>query len=146
MLAAVVRAAARSQLTAIAPDAANSADTFTTTQWANLNAFAARLTALGIPAFDFSLYAVWMLRDAFELGNAPTEAQLSAASVWMTYAGEPLLRLSNEERSFEGQLAAPGSTYSQRNWTGFNRERLHVWEGGLYGGSREREDTGIARL
>lgn len=39
----------------------------TTESWTNLNAFAARLTAAGIQ--DFSLYAIWSMRETLETEN-----------------------------------------------------------------------------
>ncbi|KAG4436188.1 hypothetical protein IFR05_008348, partial [Cadophora sp. M221] len=66
-----------------------SKDDFSATEWANLNAFVARLTALSlsIPTFDFSLYAIWTMRSAFE-GNEPNDAAVDAAKMWFLYAGE----------------------------------------------------------
>lgn len=52
--------------------------------WANMNAFAARLTAAG---FDFSLYAIWTFRDCLEEGDLPGRADLRAVVPWFRHCG-----------------------------------------------------------
>ena len=55
--------------------------------WANLNAFAAQLTTAGI---DFSLYAIWALREALEQDGPEIEQVLPAAVQWLRHAGPVL--------------------------------------------------------
>ncbi|KAK0129763.1 hypothetical protein ONS96_000318 [Cadophora gregata f. sp. sojae] len=110
-----------------------SKDDFSTTEWTNLNAFVARLTALSlslsIPAFDFSLYAIWTMRSAFETGEANIAA-VEAAKLWFLYAGDAIEQLSRDGKSFEGPIAKAGEKYADREWTGFSEERLTVWKAG----------------
>ena len=106
-----------------------SQDDFSREQWTNLNAFVARLTALSpsIPVFDYSLYAIWSLRAAFE-GTETDPALIDGGKVWFLYANEILDKLSQEKKTFEGRLAAPGSKYSGKEWVGFSPERLNLWK------------------
>ena len=59
--------------------------------WANLNAFAAQLTLAGI---DFSLYAIWALRDALEEESHEISQVLPAAVQWFRHAGSVLASLA----------------------------------------------------
>lgn len=115
----------------IAPGSGSRND-FTSEQWTNLNAFVARLTSLSssIPAFDYSLYAIWSLRSAFE-GAEMDPAHAEAGKVWFLYAKDIIEQLSQEEKSFEGKLAAPGSKYSEKEWVGFSPDRLGIWKAAL---------------
>ncbi|KAL5326835.1 hypothetical protein ACEPPN_004524 [Leptodophora sp. 'Broadleaf-Isolate-01'] len=106
-----------------------SKDDFSATEWANLNAFVARLTALSvsIPAFDFSLYAIWTMRSAFE-GNESNAAVVDAAKMWFLYAREFIEQSSREGKSFDGPIARAGVKYADKEWKGFCDERLDVWK------------------
>ncbi|PVH86898.1 hypothetical protein DL98DRAFT_510361 [Cadophora sp. DSE1049] len=110
-----------------------SKDGFSPTEWINLNAFVARLTALSlslsIPAFDFSLYAIWTLRSAFETSKGDAAA-VEAAKMWFLYAGEAIEQLSRDGKSFEGPIAKAGEKYPDMEWKGFSEERLAVWKSG----------------
>src|SRR5579863_5171665 len=61
--------------------------------WANLNAFAAQLTLAGI---DFSLQAIWALRDALEEERHEISQVLPAAVQWFRHAGSVLAFLALE--------------------------------------------------
>ncbi|TVY53513.1 hypothetical protein LCER1_G003426 [Lachnellula cervina] len=102
-------------------------------QWCNLNAFAARLTSVSqsIPAFDFSLYAIWTLRSAFEGTDEPSLTDADAGKVWFLYAKDTIGRLSGEEKIFDGKKAKSGDKYEDKEWRGFSPERLEVWEAAL---------------
>ena len=119
-------------LTHPAPNS-GSKDDFSTSEWTNLNAFVARLTALSlslsIPAFDFSLYAIWTLRSAYEKSETDAAA-VEAAKIWFVYAEEAMEKLSHDEKSFEGPIAKAGEKYADREWKGFNEKRLAVWRAG----------------
>ncbi|TVY21112.1 hypothetical protein LARI1_G001961 [Lachnellula arida] len=110
-------------------------------QWCNLNAFAARLTSVSesIPAFDFSLYAVWTLRTAFEGTEGPSSTDADAAKVWFLYAKDIIERLSWEEKTFHGKKAKGGEKYKDEEWRGFNPQRLEVWEAALRSLSFDRD-------
>jgi hypothetical protein len=87
--------------------------------WANLNAFAARLTAAGE---DFSLYALWTLRDYLEEEHAASSADLAVVAQWFTICG-PLLA----SRSTSG--------YAPPEWSAAARVgRLCVLQGITEGG------------
>jgi hypothetical protein len=59
--------------------------------WANLNAFAAQLTVAGV---DFSLYAIWALREALEEDSPELPRVLPAAVEWFRHAGPVLASLA----------------------------------------------------
>ncbi|KFY83882.1 hypothetical protein V500_09811 [Pseudogymnoascus sp. VKM F-4518 (FW-2643)] len=109
-----------------------SANDFSASQWRNINAFLARLTSLSpsTPAFDFSMFGLWTLRSAFE-ANEPSSADADAAKVWFEYAGDVLTKLSSEGKSFPAKVGAGGSSYADKEWTGFNPQRLEVWQAAL---------------
>ncbi|OBT67492.1 hypothetical protein VE03_02967 [Pseudogymnoascus sp. 23342-1-I1] len=109
-----------------------SANDFSTSQWRNINAFLARLTSLSLstPAFDFSMFGLWTLRSAFE-ANGASSLDADAANVWLEYAGDVLTKLSNEGKSFPGKVGAGGGSYADKEWTGFNPQRLEVWQAAL---------------
>lgn len=92
----------------------------------------ARLTALSpsIPAFDFSLYAIWTMRSAFE-DNETDDDVIDAARMWFKYSGETIERLSHEGKVFEGPVARGGDKYRDKKWIGFSDERLAVWQTAL---------------
>jgi hypothetical protein len=102
---------------------------FSPSQWQNINAFFARLTSISssIPAFNFSLYAIWTLRAAFEEKEF-TQANIDAGKMWLLYAGEMIEKLSREEKVFDGRMAREGPKYEGKNWRGFNVERLEIWK------------------
>ncbi|ELR05939.1 hypothetical protein VC83_01565 [Pseudogymnoascus destructans] len=106
-----------------------SADDFSASQWQNINGFLARLTSLSpsTPAFDFSMFGLWTLRSAFE-ANEASLADVDAAKVWFKYAEEVLTKLSNEGKSFHAKVGASGGSYADKEWTGFNHQRLGVWQ------------------
>lgn len=102
----------------------------------NKTAFLARLTALSKEKdpFDFSLYALWALRDAFEEECPPSynaEAAVRNAAVWIEYAGRTLWKLAVENREFRDRLAVPGKKYADKPWRGFTEERWNVWRAGF---------------
>jgi hypothetical protein len=104
------------------------------TQWININAFLAILTkdnaesSSGGP-LDFSLYGIWSLRDALEGDESATLPQYKkdTAKVWIKLAGQTLKKLSEQEKTFDGKMAAPGSAFSSKQWKGYNNERWEVW-------------------
>lgn len=98
-----------------------------------MNAFVARLTALSpsIPAFDFSLYAIWTMRSAFEGNESDNDAAVEAARMWFKYAADTIERLSHEGKTFEGPVAKGGEKYRDKKWTGFSDERLSLWRDAL---------------
>ena len=104
----------------------------------NKTAFLARLTALSAPGpadpLDFSLYALWALRDAFEEecpANHNAEPAIRNAAVWIEYAGKTLWQQAVDGREFSGRQAAPGKKFADKAWRGFTEERWNVWRGGF---------------
>jgi hypothetical protein len=97
--------------------------------WANMNAFAARLTAAGI---DFSLYAIWTLRDCLEEERPVGSADLRAAVPWFEHCGELLARLARQSGSLAQGDAGParlGRLCTDTGMTrgGFTIERWEFW-------------------
>lgn len=92
----------------------------------------ARITSLSasVPAFDFSLYAIWVLRPAFE-ETEPKPSDIDAAKMWFLYAEDIIEDLSRQERQFDGRMARPGGKYEYKGWVGFNPERLKIWQTAL---------------
>ncbi|RGP78800.1 hypothetical protein FLONG3_2998 [Fusarium longipes] len=99
----------------------------------NINAFFARVNAAGIS--DFTLYAIWTLREALEDPAADQIAQqtssklLKAASVWFIYAADSLKSATKEGKKFDGKMAKPGvSLKDQAEWRGFCEDRWKTWQ------------------
>ncbi|KAL2151442.1 hypothetical protein VTH82DRAFT_6540 [Thermothelomyces myriococcoides] len=104
-------------------------------KWENWTTFLAQLTARstgeGSDPFDFSLYALWALRDALEKeekeGRPASKPAVRLASLWVRHAGERLRKLSADSRTLEGNMGSSAGKYSQRGWKGFNEERWKAW-------------------
>lgn len=101
--------------------------------------------------FDFSLYALWDFRSAFENTRAPTTTLLHAASLWMIHAADTLYENVRAKRDFRhrasnGNPAREGDAYRKsRRWVGLNQERWDVWVEGLENG-RAVEDEEVRVL
>ena len=137
-----------------------------TSQWSNLNAFAARITAAQI--HDFSLFALWTLRDSLEMprartlretsggevppkttADAPLDELLPAAVEWLEQCGHVLFSLSQQDRP-----SAPGPDQPDPTWLGklcrdagvtqtnFNSARWKFWRKRLQEVSEARNDAG----
>ncbi len=117
-------------------------------QWENKTAFFAGLTALGSSKVDYSLYALWSFRDAFETpeDQRPRTAAVRAASLWFIYAADTLWSNAKNERVFEGRSGAAGDKpeLHAKDWTGFNLERWALWSSGLE--RAEEADDGATAL
>lgn len=107
--------------------------------WDNKTAFLAHLTSKADPAdendpFDYSLYALWSMRDALEtdppadVDNGPA---VRNAALWVTIAGPVLQRMSSESKEMSRNTGAAGAKFSQKGWKGFNPERWNVWKAGF---------------
>ena len=66
-----------------------------------------------IPVFDFSLYAIWTMRTAFEINDA-RELDVDAARARFLYDGDIIERLNLEGKSFDGKVAVGGGKYKDR--------------------------------
>lgn len=100
--------------------------------WKNLNKFTALLTATGIKSLDYSLYALWQMRNALEEDKFEhpenedwLNLEVSAAAQWIFFAGEELFRFSEEDslRGCEKHNNAPGG----RRWKGSHGYSLERW-------------------
>ncbi|KAH6961990.1 hypothetical protein BKA56DRAFT_636981 [Ilyonectria sp. MPI-CAGE-AT-0026] len=101
----------------------------------NLNAFFARTTAADVD--DFSLFAVWIFREALEdpekdeISKVTSPELLESVSVWLLYAAEPLAKMSREQKQFDGKMAKPGNSLAMFNdspgWKGLCQERWKTW-------------------
>lgn len=101
-----------------------------TSEWVNINAFAARLTASRTA--DFSLYAIWTMRDALETPAARTknktlDGHVQAGCAWIQYAGEYLYQCEEswEKDPRKGDPARGGSLWEGKS--GFCKERWSLW-------------------
>ncbi|KAI1068724.1 hypothetical protein LB507_006253 [Fusarium sp. FIESC RH6] len=99
----------------------------------NINAFFARVTSAKID--DFTLYAIWTLREAIEDPTAGDIAKqtspklLKAASVWFIYASDILSKATKEGRQFDGKMAKPGASLKDyAEWRGFCSDRWNTWK------------------
>lgn len=96
--------------------------------WANLNAFAARLTAAGE---DFSLYALWTLREYLEEEYAANSADLAVVAQWFAICGPLLASRSTSLYAPPGWGAAArvGQLCAQEGTTegGFSPQRWEFW-------------------
>jgi hypothetical protein len=105
--------------------------------------------------FDFSLYALWDLRDAFEETTeprAPNTTLLRAASLWMIYGADRLWANVQSKRDFRHKAsssnpAKEGKAYlkPKKEWVGFNKERWEIWVKGFENG-KETEDGELRAL
>ena len=99
----------------------------------NINAFFARVTAAGID--DFTLYAIWTLREALEdpaagdIAKQTSPKLLKAASVWFLYASDILSKATKEGKQFDGKMAKPGASLKDgAEWKGFCQDRWNTWK------------------
>lgn len=126
-------------------------------QWRNVNAFAARLTASSYKPGprDFALYGIWTMRSALETPEAAdkkydaiTQQSLEAASMWMLYCAETLLRQSTSHggRAFDGRKARAGDGYRDKDWKGLNTERWILWKETLQAIISSDQQSAIAKL
>jgi hypothetical protein len=115
--------------------------------WVNLNAFAARLTAAGM---DFSLYALWTLRDCLEGEETAGPDLLAAAAHWFTLCG-PLLASRAAEGYAPpqwGAAARVGRLCADHGITrgGFGTERWEFWRARLAALANESDAAARAAL
>jgi hypothetical protein len=102
-------------------------------EWINLNAWTASLVSSvhksGAESPDFTLYCIWSLRSALETAKteSPSDVAVAAAAVWFIFAAPTIHKLSSQEKSFEGRLAAGGPAFSDREWKGFSTSRWQAW-------------------
>jgi hypothetical protein len=102
-------------------------------EWINLNAWTASLVSSihksGAESPDLTLYCIWSLRSALETANteSPSDVAVAAAAVWFIFAAPTIHKLSSQEKSFEGRLAAGGPAFSDREWKGFSTSRWQAW-------------------
>lgn len=103
----------------------------TVEEWTNVNAFVARLTAAGVR--DFSLYAIWSMRETLETEITPEQLDklLPASATWVLYAGKQLYESEEEwpKSPREGDPASGGPLWSGKR--GFCRERWSSWKRGF---------------
>ena len=111
-------------------------------EWVNLNAFAARLTTS--QTADFSLYAIWTMRDALETPAAQTEdrtldGHVQAACAWVEHAGEFLYQCQEswEKDPLKGDPAKGGPLWEGKS--GFCRERWSLWRERMGELSKEKD-------
>ncbi|KAK5170339.1 uncharacterized protein LTR77_004926 [Saxophila tyrrhenica] len=115
--------------------ASGSSDQKSREQWTNVNGFTASLvSALHSKAQDrpdYSLFGLWTLRAALEEPGEIPNVAVAAAAVWLIYAAPALRAFSNQEKSFEGKVAKPGSSFGPEEWRGFSQARWTAWSNNL---------------
>ncbi len=110
--------------------------------WANLNAFAAQLTVAGV---DFSLYAIWALREALEEDSPELPLVLPAAVEWFRHAGPVLASLAVQRaadadgRDQAGRLCREAGLADR----GFSVGRWNFWRRRLEDISAAGGDTAV---
>ncbi|KAK3990912.1 hypothetical protein QBC44DRAFT_59236 [Cladorrhinum sp. PSN332] len=104
-------------------------------EWENIAYFLATLTALEPvkPVFDFSLFGLWTLREAFESNEGDTEEGVKLAAIWVHVAGKRLKGLSKKGKDFDSRLGVAGPKYEEKHadWIGFSEERWGIWKEGF---------------
>ncbi|KAH8891831.1 hypothetical protein GQ53DRAFT_746313 [Thozetella sp. PMI_491] len=120
-------------------------------RWENQSAFLAQLTGLVEAGqdsrADFSLFALWAFRTAFETAtDRPSVAAVRLASQWLIYAGDKLFQNAKQEKSFPQRSGAEGDRLGAKGWTGFNLERWTVWKDGLDAARADLADEGSRSL
>ncbi|PQE20097.1 ras GTPase activating protein [Rutstroemia sp. NJR-2017a BBW] len=118
------------------------------TSYENQNAFLAQLLATSnvntrpdeFETLDASLFALWVLRDAFENeGNKSNDLAIRSACWWLVFAAENLwFNVVNKRNMPDGPVVG-GDLYEKKGWVGFNRERWEIWREGLRNADRGRE-------
>ena len=118
-------------------------DAITAKGWTNLNAFVARLTAAGIQ--DFSLYAIWSMRETLETENGAEtlEKLLPASAMWVLFAGRQLHDSEQEwpAHPLKGDPAMGGPHWNGKS--GFCKERWALWKT-MFDSITRRSDTNEA--
>ncbi|TGO32949.1 hypothetical protein BHYA_0277g00090 [Botrytis hyacinthi] len=118
------------------------------TWYENKNAFLAQLLAtskvsIGVHEFeplDFSLFALWVFRDAFEnKGGNSKDLAIRVACWWLIFAAEKLRLHVVNEKSMPDRTGAGGDLYEKKGWIGYSRDRWDIWREGLRNADGDRE-------
>ncbi|TGO62894.1 hypothetical protein BOTNAR_0107g00180 [Botryotinia narcissicola] len=118
------------------------------TSYENKNAFLAQLLAtsrvrIGVNEFeplDFSLFALWVFRDAFENKEGKNkDLAIRVACWWLVFAAEKLRLNVVNEKSMPDRTGAGGDLYEKKGWIGYSRERWDIWREGLRNADGDRE-------
>ncbi|TGO77962.1 hypothetical protein BELL_0084g00170 [Botrytis elliptica] len=118
------------------------------TSYENKNAFLAQLLAIsevsiGVNEFeplDFSLFALWVFRDAFEnKGEKSKDLKMRVACWWLVFAAEKLRLNVVNEKSMPDRTGAGGDLYEKKGWVGYSRERWDIWRECLRNADGDRE-------
>lgn len=100
-------------------------------RWVNLNAWVASLVASLRTGHqkepDYSLFCIWTVRTALEQEGEVTNIAIKAAAVWFMYGAAAIWDLTTRQKSFDGEVAKPGSVEKGKSWTGFTEERWKAW-------------------
>ncbi|KAK6539379.1 hypothetical protein TWF694_009605 [Orbilia ellipsospora] len=84
-------------------------------------------------AGDYSLYAIHTLRE-LEHGKPCADIRyvdISAAAVWVIFAGEKLYEMCKVGRKYAGNVACGGQEFKDERWRGFSVDRWKVWLAGF---------------
>jgi len=121
-------------------------DSETAGTWINLHAFFARCTVSSLDETEmgrddggdgderlrltFELFALWMLRAAFEGTGEVRKPDWDAAAVWIVVAGSLIREWCEAGRDMcgQGRSGIAGKKYREKGWRGFEMERWEVWK------------------
>ncbi|KAF5867770.1 uncharacterized protein Bfra_006968 [Botrytis fragariae] len=118
------------------------------TSYENKNAFLAQLLATSevsarsdeFETLDFSLFALWVFRDAFEnKGGKSKGLVIRVACWWLIFAAEKLWLNVVNEKSMPDRTGAGGDLYEKKRWIGYSWERWDIWREGLRNADGDRE-------
>lgn len=95
--------------------------------WANLNAFAARLTTASVS--NFESYIIWLLRHTLEEERLDKELDwnIPAAATWIIYAGRFIYDGATKEQGRSSETHQLDLRYLRRFKKQFSKERWDFW-------------------
>ncbi|TGO21536.1 hypothetical protein BPAE_0214g00070 [Botrytis paeoniae] len=120
------------------------------TSYENKNAFLAQLLARckvsarpdEFETLDFSLFALWVFRDASEnKGGKSKDLAIRAACWWLVFAAEKIWLNIVNEKSMPDRTGAGGDLYEKKGWIGYGRERWDIRREGLRNADGDRETS-----
>lgn len=95
---------------------------------------------------DYSLFGLWTLRTALEEQGEIPDVSTAAAAVWLIHSAPTLRAFCKENKSFEGKVAKPGSSFTEEEWRGFSEGRWNAWRNNLRDVQRPVSAEPVAHL
>ena len=96
--------------------------------WASMNAFTARITVASVS--NFETYAIWILRHTLEVErmNGEVDDNLSAAAVWIIYAGQTVYHNAAKDYRDSTETHPTHIRYLRKFSKRFSLERWSFWK------------------